>query len=123
METAAGVALSEFLSDKVGDGNAPGEGMPTLMTSISRRLMAFTAFEAGFTRRVRMESWMLMFLYEVLHERMCVQLPLFTGSSNRTEAELQQSHNATLDLLVRHWKPHSKDIKGLRTSMKVCSRT
>ena len=77
-------------------------------------------FGEKFAKRIQFESWMLMFLYEFMREKVVIRYPVETGETAASQV-IQQRHNETLKQLLSHWKPGSRDLSGLCAAMKVTS--
>jgi len=89
-----------------------------LIEHISCRLLSFQNFDHNYVSCVKYEIGMLMFLYEYMHEKLCVAFPIETESGDSAQ-KIQEKHNTTVDNLLKIWKPESMNFRGLRTFMKV----
>jgi len=87
---------------------------------MSRRMFGLQHFGEKFPKRIQFESWMLMFLYEFMREKVVIRYPVETGETAASQV-IQQRHNETLKQLLSHWKPGSRDLSGLWAAMKVTS--
>ena len=83
-------------------------------------MLGLQNFGEKFAKRIQFESWMLMFLYEFMREKVVIRYPVETGDTSAPQI-VQQRHNETLKQLLSQWKPESKDLSGLCTAMKVTS--
>jgi hypothetical protein len=113
VSSAAANSMSDFIRNSCrGDNN--------LVHFMSSRMVGLTNFEEQFAKRIKFQSWGLMFLYEMMREKVVIAYPIETGDGD-TPQTIRKKHNDTLRQLVSHWKPASKDVTSLCTSMKVIS--
>jgi hypothetical protein len=91
------------------------------MESLAYRLANLSAFQTEYIEYSTNKGYILLFIYEMLHENITLKYREETGAHDATllsGQEIQKRHNETLAEIVRAWKPtvdkpkdNAKDIK------------
>lgn len=85
---------------------------------ISMRMVMFHHYDQEYTHRLKYEAFMLMFMYEYMHEQVVLRFPVETDIAKNPQ-DIKEAHNNTLAQLIRLWKRDIQNVDGTRTSMKV----
>jgi len=72
-------------------------------------------FDDQFVKRLKYDGFMLMFLYEVLYEKVALK----TRGPTESSTSIQARCNETLEAHIKVWKNRSDNPKAVREAMKA----
>jgi hypothetical protein len=95
---------------------------PSMVKSLFFRLSNIKSFTTTYVEYSQNKGYLLLFMYEMMHERIVAQ---FRSKTNTTETtalnmkEIQARHNETLACIVRSWKLKVKNPKDNAIDVRV----
>jgi hypothetical protein len=78
------------------------------------RLSHIKGFATTYVEYSQNKGYLLLFMYEMMHERICAEFRSITNTAETIAFnmhQLQARHNETLAYVVRSWKPKVKNTK------------